>query len=100
MKGPAPFKVFTRPAAPTAASKVLWAADPTITSTTVLAGNNTAFITWTTPFSATTSATVTWALLINTPLLLMVTLTVLPLFNVMTTCPFSRFVDNTFPEVT
>ena len=82
VKGPAPFKVFTSPAAPIAASKVLWSSEPIIISVTVFGGNKTEFITWTTPFSAIISATVTRASSIKTPSLLIVTLTVLPLFKV------------------
>ena len=47
-------------------------------------GNKTASIICTTPLSAITSATVTCALSINTPLVLIVTVTSVP-FNVVTT---------------
>ena len=79
VNGPSALKASTKPAAPTAASSNSWSGLLTITSTTVVVGgaggNNTASITCTTPLSAVRSATVTWASLMNTPSMVMLTVT-------------------------
>ena len=62
-------------------------------------GINTASITCTTPLSATISATITWALSINTPIELMVTVTVVP-FNVVTTWLLDNIDDITVAPTT